>query len=118
MYWLKKETQELSMEIKNFRAGEKKSKRILRLFLNKIKAPTKLNGENASLFWLWDKRTWWFLSENCLGQVKVKSFSRVRLFATPWTVAYQASRSMGFSRQGYWSGLLFPSPGGLPDPGI
>ena len=50
MYWLKKETQELSMEIKNFRAGEKKSKRILRLFLNKIKAPTKLNGENASLF--------------------------------------------------------------------
>ena len=37
---------------------------------------------------------------------------------TPWTVAYQASPSMGFSRQGYWSGLPFPSPGDLPDPGI
>ena len=51
-------------------------------------------------------------------KVKVKSLSRVRLFATPWTVAYQASPSMGFSRQEYWSGLPFPSPGGLPDPGI
>ena len=36
----------------------------------------------------------------------------------PWTVVYQASLSMGFSRQEYWSGLLFPSPGNLPDPGI
>ena len=51
-------------------------------------------------------------------KVKVKSLSRVRLFATPWTVAYQAPLSMGFSRQGYWSGLPFPSPGDLPDPGI
>ena len=50
--------------------------------------------------------------------MKVKSLSRVRLFATPWTVAYQASLSMGFSRQEYWSGLPFPSPGDLPDPGI
>ena len=41
-------------------------------------------------------------------KVKVKSLSRVQLFATPWSVAYQASPSMGFSRQGYWSGLLFP----------
>ena len=41
---------------------------------------------------------------------KVKSLSRVRLFATPWTVAYQAPPSMGFSRQEYWSGLPFPSP--------
>ena len=48
----------------------------------------------------------------------VKSLSRVRLFATLWTVAYQASLSMGFSRQEYWSGLPFPSPGDLPDPGI
>ena len=48
----------------------------------------------------------------------MKSLSRVRLFATPWTVAYQASPSMGFSRQEYWSGLPFPSPGDLPDPGI
>ena len=49
--------------------------------------------------------------------VKVKSLSRVRLFATPWTVDYQASLSMEFSRQEYWSGLPFPSPD-LPDPGI
>ena len=49
---------------------------------------------------------------------KVKSLSCVQLFSTPWTVAYQASPSMGFSRQEYWSGLPFPSPGDLPDPGI
>ena len=49
---------------------------------------------------------------------EVKSLSRIRLFATPWTVAYQASLSMGFSRQEYWSGLPFPSPGDLPNPGI
>ena len=51
-------------------------------------------------------------------KVKVKSLSHVRLFASPWTVAYQASLSMGFSRQEYWSGLPFPSPGDLPDTGI
>ena len=51
-------------------------------------------------------------------KVKVKLLSRVRLFATPWTVAYQASLSMGFSRQEYWSGLPFPSPGDLPNPEI
>jgi len=51
-------------------------------------------------------------------KMKVKSLSRVRLFATPWTVAYQAPPSMGFSRQECWSGLPFPSPGDLPDPGI
>ena len=49
---------------------------------------------------------------------EVKSLSRVRLFVTPWTVAYQAPPSMGFSRQECWSGLPFPSPGDLPDPGI
>ena len=50
--------------------------------------------------------------------MKVKLLSRVRLFATPWTVAHQASPSMGFPRQEYWSGLPSPSPGDLPDPGI
>ena len=45
-------------------------------------------------------------------------FSRVRLFATLWTVAYQAPLSIGFSRQEYWSGLPYPAPGDLPDPGI
>jgi len=49
---------------------------------------------------------------------KVKSLSCVRLSATPWTVAHQAPPSMGFSSQEYWSGLPFPSPGHLPDPGI
>ena len=50
--------------------------------------------------------------------VIVKLLSRVQLFVTPWTVAYQASLSMGFSRQGYCCGLPFPSPGDLPNPGI
>ena len=43
-------------------------------------------------------------------KVKVKSLSRVWLFATPWTAAYQAPPSMGFSRQDYWSGVPSPSP--------
>jgi len=48
----------------------------------------------------------------------MKLLSCVRLFATPWTVAYQGPLSMAFSRQEYWSGLPFPSPGDLPDTGI
>ena len=44
--------------------------------------------------------------------------SHVRLFETPWTVAHQAPVSMGFSKQEYWSGLPFPSPGDLPNPEI
>ena len=48
----------------------------------------------------------------------VELLSYVRLFATPWTMAHQALLSIGFSRQEYWSGLSFPSPGHLPDPGI
>ena len=51
-------------------------------------------------------------------KVKVKLLSSVRLFVTPWTAVYQAPPSMGFSRQEYWSGLPFPSPGDFPDPGI
>ena len=43
-------------------------------------------------------------------KVKVKSLSRFRLLATPWTAAYQAPPSMGFSRQEYWSGVPLPSP--------
>ena len=73
-------------------------------------------------FWSWDSHISLQLS---LYQVwinhvwsEVKSLSRVRLFPSPWTVAYQAPPSMGFSRQQYWSGLPFPSPGDLPDPGI
>ena len=48
--------------------------------------------------------------------MKVRSLSRVPLFATQWTVAYHAPPSMGFSRQEYWSGLPFLSPGDLLDP--
>ena len=51
-------------------------------------------------------------------KVKVKLLSHVQLFATPWTIAHQAPHSMGFSRQECWSGLLFPSPGDLPNTGI
>ena len=51
-------------------------------------------------------------------KAKVKSFSCVQLFAILWTVACQAPPSMEFSRQEYWSGLPFPSPGDLPNPGI
>ena len=47
-----------------------------------------------------------------------KSIQSFQLFATPWTVAFQGPLSMGFSRQEYWSGLPFPSPGDLPDSGI
>ena len=43
-------------------------------------------------------------------KVKVKSLSRVQLFVTPWTAAYQAPLPMGFSRQEYWSGVPLPSP--------
>ena len=57
-------------------------------------------------------------TENEDKEKKVKSLSHVRLFATPWTVAYQAPLSMGFSRQEDWRGLTFPSPGNLPHPGI
>ena len=48
----------------------------------------------------------------------MKWLSRVRLFAITWTVSYQAPPSMGFPRQEYWSGLPFPSPGDLSNPGI
>ena len=46
------------------------------------------------------------------------TLSRVQLFETPWTVACQPPLSMEYSRQEYWSGIPFPIPGNLPDPGI
>ena len=69
-------------------------------------------------------KTWivWPVSLATLAMVVLSSvlnhFSRVQLFATAWTVALQVPLSMGFSRQEYWRGLPFPSPGHLPDPGI
>ena len=53
-----------------------------------------------------------------ISEVKCQSLSRAQHFATPWAEAHQAPLSMGFSRQGYWSGLPFPSPGDLSDLGI
>ena len=50
--------------------------------------------------------------------MRVKLLSHVQLFVSPWTVAHQAPPSMEFFRREYWSGLPFPSPGDLPDPGI
>ena len=65
--------------------------------------------------------TWILYQLSYLGKwklkLKVKSLSRVRPFVTPRTVAYLASLSMGFSRQEYWSGLPFPSPGIFPTQG-
>ena len=54
----------------------------------------------------------------CAFQAVVLSGSVVSDSAAPWTVAYRASLSTGFSRQEYWSGLPFPPPGDLPNPGI
>ena len=58
------------------------------------------------------------ISHSSKVKVKVKLLSRVQLFATPWTVAYQAPPSMGFFPQECWSGLPFPSPEDLLDPEI
>ena len=59
-----------------------------------------------------------FLNFIYMCVVVVYSLSHVQLFSTPWTVAHQAPLSMGFPRQDYFSGLPFPPPGDLPDPGI
>ena len=59
-----------------------------------------------------------WVTREALYYAWVKSLSRVRLFATPWTIAHQAPPSTEFSREEYWRGLSFPSPGDLPDPGI
>ena len=72
---------------------------------------TRLTLSFLDEFLIYLFRAWTGLGQRLKVKVKVKSLSRVRLFATPWTVAYQALLSMGFSRQEYWSGLLFPSLG-------
>ena len=64
----------------------------------------------------WVNRDWGRLQQCRID--KVKLLSGVQLFATPWTVAYQAPLSMEFSRQEYWSGLPFPPPGDLSDTGV
>ena len=59
-----------------------------------------------------------YLCPDLLHLVQGPSLSHVQLFVTPWAIAHQAPLSVGFSRQEYWSGWPFPSPGDLPDPGI
>ena len=81
--------------------------RCIKLFVIRLDAKAEEDSDNQPL-----PKPW-----NCM-KVKVKLLSHVRLFVTPWTVAYQAVLSMAFSRQEYWSGLPFPSPGDLPNPGI
>ena len=79
---------------------------------------TKGQGVSNSLRWY---GTLYKLSACCgvsLKLIEVKSVSRVWLFATPWTVAYKAPLSTELSRQEYWRGLPFPSPGDPPNPGI
>ena len=62
--------------------------------------------------WGWEKVFWFYRRENRAEATwsEVKSPSHVRLFVTPWTIAYQAAPSMGFPRQEYWSGLPLSSP--------
>ena len=107
-----------------------KSTTTAKFFLTLPPVYPALTWEDASISVVWD----WFsepflFSSACFPgdlihlyafdmTLTLKSLSRVRLFATPWTVAYKAPPSMEFSRQEYWSGLPFPSPGDLPDPGI
>ena len=66
----------------------------------------------APLFMGFSRQEYWLLL------LLLSRFSRVWLFATPWTAAYQGPPPMGFSRQEYWSGVPFPPPGDLPEPGI
>ena len=94
----------------DFKAGILESgKQILK---NPLKIMLRINPPTRSVC------TAFLLALRTKVKVKVKSLSHVRLFETPWTVAHQTPPSMEFSRQESWSGLPFPSPGGLPNPGI
>ena len=77
------------------------------LFVKPPQTTTLPSCTPLCLGWFWSSPT-----------VAVQWLSHVRLFATPWTVAYQAPLSMGFPRQEYWSALSFPSPGDLPNQGV
>ena len=77
-----------------------------------------LKSTHAHTIHMHTHRQWEIETIQVQNESEVKLLSRVPLFVTPWTVAYQVPPSKGFSRQEYWSGLPFPSPGDLPDPGI
>ena len=88
--------------------------------------PPQPHRRSSILYYLPTKPPWFLyqmsfchsIPTRTIIHLKVKLLSCVRLFATLWTVAYQATPSIGFSRQEYWSGLPFPSPGDLSDSGI
>ena len=90
--------------------GNRYSNLLLRVATSKAREHFILHG-TSRVPGKWDVCQSW-------KKVKVKSLGRVQLFATPWTVTYQALWSMGFSRWEYWNGLPFPSLGDLPNPGI
>ena len=75
---------------------------------------------NKGFRWIkWDRRKCWTFDCVCVCMyAHAYLLSHVQLFVTPWTIACQAPLPMEFSRQAYWSGLPFPSPGDLSDPGI
>ena len=77
-----------------------------------VYAPTS-NTEEAEVEWFYEHTA---PTVSCA--VLCVMLSRVQLFSTPWIVACQAPLSMGLSRQEYWSGVPFPPPGDLPDPGF
>ena len=84
------------------------------LLLPSIPPSIRVFSNESALHIRWPK--YWSFTLGWTGWISL--LSHVQFFATPWTVALQAPLSMGFSRQEYWSGLPFPSPGDLPDPGI
>ena len=99
----------------------------LNITVIQVYAPTS-NTEEAEVEWFYEdlqdlleltpKKDVLFIIGKVKERKKVKSLSRVRLFATPWTIAYYAPLSMGFSRQEYWTGMPFSSPEDLPNPGV
>ena len=88
------------------------------LFTHPCDCPQSLQGGQGGVRTRGHQGHTCFSLYNLCEKVKVKSLSRVRLFATRRTVAYQAPPSVGSSRHESWSGLPFPSPGDLPYPGI
>ena len=107
----------MSSEFQNRSLGEKKKKQTL---TSRFKFCV-LNRSFSSLLLLMLPQMVETALPELLGVFALcccQSLSFVWLFVTPWTVAHQAPPSMGFSRQEYWSGLPFPSPGDLPDPEI
>ena len=96
--------------------GKPMNSRVDRLSLlqgnSQLKNQTRVSCIAGGFFASWT--TW----EALKVSFEVQSLSRVQLFVTQWTVAYHAPLSIGFSRQEYWSGLPFPSPEDLPNPGI